>query len=614
MQQKDGKILLHCFAGCAVEDIVGALGLTMQDLFTDSQPQSGKREIVATYDYRDPGGKLLYQVVRFNPKDFRQRRPDGAGGWVWNMKGVEAVPYQLPELLAAISRRDTVFVVEGEKDADRLAALGLTATCNHGGAGKWRDVHSKYFPAGANVVIIPDNDEPGRKHAEQVARSLAGQGHKVTVVKLPGLPEKGDVSNWLNAGGTKDELLQLVNKTRPDGETVKFTPVGTTATELISKYFPEPRWAVPDLLPEGLTILGGKPKIGKSWAALGLAISITLGGKALGRLDVQRGGALYLALEDTERRLKNRLLAMLQDDPAPENLHFYTAWPKLDEGGLILLDEWLAGNPDTRLVIVDTLQKVRAASKFGQSLYAEDYAALEGLKSLADRHGVAILTLHHLKKAMELDPVDMLSGSTGLSGCADAIWILKRDRARADAVLFVTGRDFEDAEHAMKFDSNIMSWQILGNAEEYRRSQERQEIIKYLQEAQGPAGPKEVAEVLGKKENTVKFLLHKMSQGNEIQKIGRGKYTTVTTNLTNLTNLTNFTNLANFEEKKEKVSGTPQKVSGKVSGLTPVKPAPQADSTQKVSKVSDVSSNTQTVTNESAIWDEIIEESKGGVR
>ncbi len=214
-QGDDGRILLHCHAGCTAGEIVSALGIGMKDLYPEV---NGKREIVATYDYKNGTGSLVYQVVRLYPKDFRQRRPDGLGGWIWNMKGISPLPYRLPELLAAVERGEMVFTVEGERDVDGLAALGLAATCNHGGAGKWREAHSKYFPEGAHVVVIPDNDDPGRDHATKVAKQLTDRGCNVRVVELPGLPAKGDVTDWLTAGGTKEELLRLVTESPGYGE------------------------------------------------------------------------------------------------------------------------------------------------------------------------------------------------------------------------------------------------------------------------------------------------------------------------------------------------------------------------------------------------------------
>lgn len=162
------------------------------------------------YDYKDEQGALIFQVLRYRKgasKTFRQRHPDGAGGWIWKMDGVRVVPYRLPELLAAAPDAP-VFVCEGEKDADNLTALGLCATSNHGGAGKWKADHAKHL-AGRAVVVIPDNDVPGRKHAEQVAATLAGIALETRILELPDLPAKGDASDWLGAGGTKEALLGL---------------------------------------------------------------------------------------------------------------------------------------------------------------------------------------------------------------------------------------------------------------------------------------------------------------------------------------------------------------------------------------------------------------------
>ena len=149
-------------------------------------------EIKAVYDYTDQGGKILFQVVRYEPKTFRQRRPDGKGGYVWNLKGVETILYHLPEL----SKADEVIITEGEKDADALRSLGFIATTPPMGAGKWRESYNQSL-RGKDVVILPDNDEPGRDHAEKIARLLSGVASTVKVVSLEGLPEKGDASDWI---------------------------------------------------------------------------------------------------------------------------------------------------------------------------------------------------------------------------------------------------------------------------------------------------------------------------------------------------------------------------------------------------------------------------------
>jgi hypothetical protein len=152
------------------------------------------RRIVATYDYCNAQGTLLFQAVRFDPKAFCQRRPDGQGGWIWNLNGVDLVLYNLPEVLKAVQAGQTIYIPEGERDVETLRTLRLPATCNAMGAGKWRMVYNELL-SGAHVVILPDNDDPGQKHAQQVAQVLSGIATSIKVVTLPDLPTKGDVSD-----------------------------------------------------------------------------------------------------------------------------------------------------------------------------------------------------------------------------------------------------------------------------------------------------------------------------------------------------------------------------------------------------------------------------------
>lgn len=211
---EDGRVLLKCHAGCEPQAIVAAIGLTMKDLFPPRDRAGGGNEgrgkVVAHYDYHGAGGELLFQVLRYRPKTFRQRRPDGAGGWIWDMAGVEKVPYHLPIVLQAVQAGIDVFVVEGEKDVHTLQELGIPATCNAGGAGKWLKQYCEQMK-GARLVILPDNDGPGRDHAQDVARKFSGLAASVKVVELPELPSKGDVSDWIRAGHTAAELQALVD-------------------------------------------------------------------------------------------------------------------------------------------------------------------------------------------------------------------------------------------------------------------------------------------------------------------------------------------------------------------------------------------------------------------
>jgi len=218
---ENGVAILHCHAGCDYADVMKALGCDAK------RAASPTREIADTYDYVDEGSELLYQTVRYRPKDFKQRRPDGKGGWKWSLKGVRRVLYRLPELLDGVKAGRHIYIVEGEKDADRLHSLGLIATTSPQGAGKWRDEYSHSL-RNAKVCILQDNDGPGRNHAEKVARSIIGIASEVKILLLPGLSEKGDVSNWLDNGGTREELKRLIDTTsawKPEVDEIDTNPL-----------------------------------------------------------------------------------------------------------------------------------------------------------------------------------------------------------------------------------------------------------------------------------------------------------------------------------------------------------------------------------------------------
>ena len=207
--QGDPGAVVCCQAGCDTDAIMAALGLPMAALYDSHwQHENGNgtgSKIVASYDYVDEAGELLYQVVRFEPKDFRQRRPDGNGRWSWKLGGVERVLYRLPAVVEAVEAERRVFVVEGEKDVHALEAVGEVATCNPGGAGKWRPEYGKAL-AGAEVVVVADRDAPGRKHAETVRKSLKGVAADAVVVE----PAEGkDAADHLAAGHDADKFVPV---------------------------------------------------------------------------------------------------------------------------------------------------------------------------------------------------------------------------------------------------------------------------------------------------------------------------------------------------------------------------------------------------------------------
>ena len=292
------------------------------------------------------------------------------------------------------------------------------------------------------------------------------------------------------------------------------------ATTLLEGWATGLRWTVPGIVPEGLTILAGAPKLGKSWLCLDLALAVSRGEQALGNVEVERGDVLYLALEDTQRRLRGRLLRLLDNKPLPEGLEFVTLdhnFPRLDQGGKLFLNKWLDEHPRARLIIVDTLAKFKPQSAGGAGSYERDYSGMHGLLTLAGKHRIAIVVVHHTRKAAADDALEAISGSFGLSGGVDGVLVLRRERGRAEAVLHVTGRDVEEQVLALGWDATATRWIVLGQADEVWRTRVRDAVLRVLRAEQRPMKPKEVFEALEAElprvtYNTVRQRMYQMSK------------------------------------------------------------------------------------------------------
>lgn len=292
-----------------------------------------------------------------------------------------------------------------------------------------------------------------------------------------------------------------------------------TASDLQVMDFPPFDFFVEGLIPEGLTLLAGKPKMGKSWMALDLAMSIAVGSEALGERLCKKGTTLYCALEDNRRRLQRRMRHVYGDQTGwPANFHFSTQMNRLNEGGLEQLENWIIDHQPS-LVIIDTLVCIRPKARSDNG-YDADYAALSPLQKLAGEHGIAILVIHHLRKMSGDDPLDMVSGTTGLTGAVDTVLVL--DRKSHGTTLYGRGREMEDIDIAMELEDGL--WQILGDSDEVKISSERKAIIELLQNAEEPMGPKAIAEALNQPEANVRQLLTSMATDGHVKKQGRGQY------------------------------------------------------------------------------------------
>lgn len=285
-----------------------------------------------------------------------------------------------------------------------------------------------------------------------------------------------------------------------------------TADELMDMVFPDPKWAVPGLISEGVNLLAGPPKVGKSWLSLGLALSVAAGGTAMDSVPVEGGPVLYLALEDTPRRLQSRMGKILGTDRAPASLTLATTCPPLPQGGSEAIAQWCERTPDARMVVIDVFAKIRGTSVPGSSAYDADYAAVGHVKRIADHYGIAIVLVHHVRTAGADDFLAEVSGTNGLAGAADATLVLKRARGQADGVLHVTGRDVDEAEYALRFYAEQGAWQLLeGPAAEHTIGDSRATILRFVRDHPGVA-PKQIAEGTGLSSDLVRQTCSRMAK------------------------------------------------------------------------------------------------------
>lgn len=518
----DGRVLLLCRAGCATDSVIAALGLTYADLF--EQRRDGG--IIRRFKLIDSKGNLIARHRREDiPGAEKDMSWERGGKRSLNGIAVDKLPlYGLPELLEA-PKGARVYVCEGETDAQALTDLGVLAVGTVTGASAIPCGESLAPLREYEVVLWPDNDDIGRSHMDRIAVSLNVNGRPPLWVEWPLCPLKGGAADFVKAGGIAAGVAGLVRPWVPSQvplekpERRKSTDIEIfTAAELVAMDLPEPRWSVPGVWPEGVVLLAGKSKLGKSWLVLDASIAIARGGMCWGRYHVEQGDVLYLALEDSKRRLKDRLEALC-DGQAPTRLHITTQWPRADEGGLDLILDWLEKTPGARMIVIDVLGKFRPREANNRRLYDNDYEAIAPLAEIARERGICVVIVHHCNKLNPEDPVDSISGTTGLAGAADALCVFRRERGQADASLFLTGRDVDEHDMAYKWrlgESVGTAWELLGDGEEYRVSKERQQLIDLVAMSPGMK-PAEISDGLGKPRGGVRKMLFEMVHASQIR-------------------------------------------------------------------------------------------------
>ncbi len=353
---------------------------------------------------------------------------------------------------------------------------------------------------------------------------------EITMIKQALLSAKGEKEAELltKLRAANDVFDRLKNQC---GECL-FDQLKQSFSDNAAMEFEPVQWIVQDILPAGVTLLCAKPKQGKSWFALDLAMAVAVGtNNALGCKQAVKGDVLYFALEDNQRRMNTRLKKLIFDrfEFAPSNAYLITGTtvPRLNQGFEIELEKYFERHPETRLVVIDPFTFIETPPKRNQSMrsYQEDYEAINRLTSLTREKypHIAILLVYHMRKEGSGNRLDTVMGTTGLAGAVDNLMFMRRENAQSDAVFYLTGKDIEDErEYAMTFEKTTAFWQLRGDAQEYAMSKERQEILGCLGEE--IKSPKEIAEALGKSYGNIKYLLADMFKNGQVDKVGKGKY------------------------------------------------------------------------------------------
>ena len=407
--------------------------------------------VEAEYHYLNAAGEPYLRVERHAPqKTFRQYLPDGRPPT--SDPDFKPVPYRLEKILSRT--KAPVFIVEGEKDVHNLEAFGLLATCNHGGSGKWTDIHAAYL-ANRKVVIIPDNDDPGDKHAKQVIKTLKGIAAEIRRVDLPGLLPKGDVSDWIEGGGNKEQLVALVKSAPPitqDDLDLHYRVI--TLGDLMERE-PVP-WLIPNYIPEqSLVAIYGDPGSYKTFLTLDMMLCVSHG-YDFHKMSVDQGLVVYVAGEGVGG-LRKRVGAWHEaNEPNVANAQFLLIEepvPLREEGAvdhLIADIEALRNGRDVKCIVFDTLARCMSGDENSSTDMGDAIRAMDIIKG---HFGAAIIAVHHQGK----DSGRGLRGSSALLGALDVALQCKKHDQHLEVVT-QKQKDHEPAE-PQYFEAQLCSYQ-----------------------------------------------------------------------------------------------------------------------------------------------------------
>jgi predicted ATP-dependent serine protease len=309
-------------------------------------------------------------------------------------------------------------------------------------------------------------------------------------------------------------------------------PQSTDALTIFSTEFAEQAAVITDLLYSGVTLFAGRPKVGKSWLTLLMALAVAIGKELFGRFSIERPGrVVYVALEEPQKRTHTRLRKLLEKpDVALGNMHFIYQLDPLMSGGALQLDAYLEVNPASLMIIDTLLAVVRANGK--RDVLRSDYEEVNVLRQLAEKHDVAIIVVHHLRKMGADYGLDAVAGTTGITAACDAVWTLRR-QSGGECLLEITGREMEEKTYSLKFsDGDPFGWKLIGEGEQVKLSEERREIIELLRD-EAPLKPAKIAILLKKNAVTVRRLLQRLVLDGIVHRNNSGGYVLSSMNAVN---------------------------------------------------------------------------------
>lgn len=450
------------------------------------------------------GNEIIYLRGRVLPED----ENENIGKYI-GLAGQKAKRFFNHHIMKSLKDNAELLLCEGEFDTIRVAqegypAIGVPGVNNFPENGK--KLLEKF-----KLHICFDNDEPGEKGMQDVTDNIG------KVIKGLFLKMHKDLTEHLNNNGTahllNDENIE-VRELRPIiKRKSKFKLL--TAREILNIDFPNIECVVKELIPVGLTILAGRPKIGKSWLALNISIAVANGTNALGGFETKKSKVLYIALEDSKRRIKDRINNIMGneiDKLAPEGLIYLEEnfdFPKINDGGIQEINNILDDEKDIELVVIDTLgRSIADKGRKDRNIYLADYEIASQLQELAMKRNISILILHHTKKGNEENVFDEISGTTGLTGAMDTMMVIKEKNK--EHTLHITGRDVEQADYKIVFDKKLFCWNVIEKKNEINITAEREEILELIKSYNRQMKLSEITDLIGKEKSNVNKLLKKL--------------------------------------------------------------------------------------------------------